>query len=203
MSPTLGFNIRTIIHRGYTLSVCASTASRAQSRSSLCSAHTDFTGNRQGTLAGRLRSGRTGATISNRRTRSSGSSTRPTAHVWTTASGNCTRSCRKRYVPDAGRAILLPDSGLGQRAPFRASLCSIHGILIRAVVRLLFVQRLLGASLLVFVNKQDIQGALSVDEISQVRPSALRYTTNCEDSLTDGVSGRPWTSSLYLRPIGA
>lgn len=52
VSPTLGFNIRTIIHRGYTLSVCAYTASRAQSRSSLCSAHTELHGESTGDIGG-------------------------------------------------------------------------------------------------------------------------------------------------------
>jgi signal recognition particle receptor subunit beta len=39
------------------------------------------------------------------------------------------------------------------------------------------LQRLMGASLLVFANKQDIRGAMSSEEIEQVRLAGNRHGT--------------------------
>ena len=48
------------------------------------------------------------------------------------------------------------------------------GLVVRHVINL--VQRLAGASILVFANKQDLPGALSVEEIQQVRLSSEAST---------------------------
>ena len=45
----------------------------------------------------------------------------------------------------------------------------LHFFLVLENIRLLYFQRLLGATLLVFANKQDLPGSLSSDEIKEVR----------------------------------
>ncbi|GAA5992702.1 hypothetical protein JCM10908_006889 [Rhodotorula pacifica] len=97
VSPTLGFNIRTIVHRGYTL------------------------------------------------------------NVWDIGGQTSLRPYWRNYFEQTDAVIWVVDSS--DRARMDNCKRELHGLLQE--------ERLMGASLLVFANKQDIRGAMSSEEISQ------------------------------------
>ncbi|GAA5874890.1 hypothetical protein JCM3774_006560 [Rhodotorula dairenensis] len=97
VSPTLGFNIRTIVHRGYTL------------------------------------------------------------NVWDIGGQTSLRPYWRNYFEQTDAVVWVVDSS--DRARMDDCKRELHGLLQE--------ERLMGASLLVFANKQDIRGAMSSDEISQ------------------------------------
>ncbi|KWU47289.1 GTP-binding protein [Rhodotorula sp. JG-1b] len=97
VSPTLGFNIRTIVHNGYTL------------------------------------------------------------NVWDIGGQTSLRPYWRNYFEQTDAVIWVVDSS--DRARMADCKRELHGLLQE--------ERLMGASLLVFANKQDIRGAMTSDEIEQ------------------------------------
>lgn len=162
VSPTLGFNIRTIFHQGYSLNVCASTLS-------------DLSSCRPPPVS------RAGA--------SSADPVLPLLLLLLAVAGDIggqtsLRPYWRNYFEQTDAVIWVVDSS--DRARMNDCKRELHELLLEEVRPLFLLlppglvrdadgrtrsQRLMGASLLVFTNKQDIASAMTIDEISTVRSS--------------------------------
>ncbi|CEQ40555.1 SPOSA6832_02172 [Sporobolomyces salmonicolor] len=140
VSPTLGFNIRTIIHQGYTLNVCEYTPSPSCTAPRALTSRDSLTGD----IGGQT-------------------SLRP---YW------------RNYFEHTDAVVWVVDSSdRGRMADCRRELHELLKEEVRPSPRSrnvssnvlsfsAFEQRLVGASLLVFANKQDITNSMTIDEIS-------------------------------------
>ncbi|TKA57798.1 ADP-ribosylation factor-like protein 2 [Rhodotorula sp. CCFEE 5036] len=137
VSPTLGFNIRTIVHNGYTL------------------------------------------------------------NIWDIGGQTSLRPYWRNYFEQTDAVVWVVDSS--DRARMVDCKRELHGLLQE--------ERLMGASLLVFANKQDIRGAMSSEEIEQaldlptlssshrwsIQPCSARFVAQTTDNSSSSPSTRPPT----------
>ncbi|KIY45167.1 GTP-binding protein [Fistulina hepatica ATCC 64428] len=126
VSPTLGFNIKTFVHRGYTL------------------------------------------------------------NVWDVGGQRTLRPYWRNYFEQTDALVWVVDSG--DRLRIDDCRAELHNLLLE--------DRLVGASLLVFANKQDLSGALSVSELYEALDIASIKSHHCQVWPCSAVTGENLVSGL-------
>lgn len=114
-------------------------------------------------------------------------------NVWDVGGQTSLRSYWRNYFEQTDGLIWVVDSA--DRARLRDCKAELHALLQQ--------ERLAGASLLVFANKQDIEGALTSEEIRQVRPRRRARRLLLSVCSFCRCARRSWSSTRSRRAIGA